>query len=83
MIVSVSDEKWDYYGSVDDGKMALLNKVSRVDIGLHAGMGLVIREHYSVGAVLHVGCRNLVIPTPVFEPAYRTLQTLFKVGYIF
>ncbi len=83
MIVSVSDEKWDYYGSVDDGKMALLNKVSRVDIGLHAGMGLVIREHYSVGAVLHVGCRNLAIPTPVFEPAYRTLQTLFKVGYIF
>lgn len=83
MIVSTSNEKWDYYGSINDGKMALLNKVSRVDIGMHFGMGLVIREHYSVGAVLHVGCRNLAIPTPVFDPTYRTLQCLFKMGYVF
>lgn len=83
MIVSVSEEKWDYYGSADDGKMVLLNKVKRMDVGAHIGLGLVVREHYTIGAALHLGLRNLAVPTPVFDPNYRTIQSQFKLGYIF
>lgn len=83
MVVGETKDRWPYYGSGDDGGMALLNKVSRVDIGFHLGCGLVVREHYTVGAVLHLGCRNLAIPTATFMPKYRTVQTLFKIGYIF
>lgn len=82
-VVSSSDDRWPYYGSGGDGSMVLLNKVSRVDIGLHTGLGLTVREHYMVGAVFHVGCRNLAIPTAAFSPEYHTIQCQFKLGYIF
>lgn len=77
--VNRHDYRTDYY-KADDG---LINRLSDTDYGLHVSTGLVIYEHYTLGADLNVGLHNIASNFGVYDTSVRTLTARVRIGYKF
>lgn len=77
----VSEARYDrkYYESDDP----VFCTMRRGDIGMHLATGILINQHYTVKATLHVGIRDLAKNFGVYNAHARTLSPAFIIGYTF
>ena len=69
----------DYFNADDP----IINAVRSTDWGLHLATGIVVNRHIMLKCVMHAGVHNLAKNFGVLNVKNRTLNVVFKAGYVF